>query len=64
MQRRQQAVFTTVRSEGAILPVDLLQRVAQDDSSLTGLTPDAYHLHAEKLNEAINRSWNHILEPV
>ena len=61
MQRRQQAVFTTVRSEGAILPVDLLQRIAQGDSSLSGLTPDAYHLQAEKLNEAINRSWNHIL---
>lgn len=54
-KRGQQAIFTTVRSEGAILPVDLLQRVAQGDTTLGGLTPDAYHLSGEKLNEAINR---------
>ncbi len=60
-KRGQQAIFTTVRSEGAILPTDLLQRVAQGDTTLGGLTPDAYHLSGEKLNEAINRAWNHML---
>jgi len=60
-RRSQQTIFTTVRSEGAILPIDLLQRVAQGDTSLGGLTPDAYHLPGEKLNEAINRAWNHML---
>ncbi len=60
-KRGQQAIFTTVRSEGAILPVDLLQRIAQGDTTLGGLTPDAYHLSGEKLNEAINRAWNRLL---
>src|SRR6266699_4669788 len=60
--RRQQAVFTTVRSEGSILPVDLLQRIAQGDPNLNGLTPEAYNLlKTEKINEAINHSWNRLL---
>ena len=54
--------FTTLRVEGAILPPDLLQRVADGDKTLDGLTPEAYHLDAgEKLNEAINRAWNRLL---
>ncbi len=53
--------FTTIRTEGALLPVDLLQRVMDGDTDLGGLTPDSYHLSGEKLNEAINRSWNHLL---
>jgi hypothetical protein len=54
--------FTTVRVEGAILPVDLLQRISDGDKSLGGLTPVDYHLLGnEKLNEATNRSWNHML---
>src|SRR5437879_2260659 len=62
MQRRQHTIFTTVRSEGAILPADLLSRVATFDPKLQGLTPDSYYLlKTEKLNEAINRSWNRLL---
>jgi hypothetical protein len=62
MQRRQHTIFTTVRSEGAILPADLLARVATFDPNLPGLTPDSYYLlKTEKLNEAINRSWNRLL---
>src|SRR5437763_15031071 len=61
-QRRYHTIFTTVRSEGSILPVDLLQRIAQGDANLHGLTPEAYNLlKTEKLNEAINRSWNRLL---
>jgi hypothetical protein len=59
--RRQQAVFSTVHSEGANLPMDLLQRIAQNDPEIGGLTPNAYHLATEKLNEAINHAWNRIL---
>ena len=56
-QRRHHTIFTTVRSEGAILPMDLLQRIAQGDPNLSGLTPESYNLlKTEKLNEAINRS--------
>ncbi len=53
--------FTTVKTEGAILPADLLQRIA-DGRGLEGLTPADYHLAPnERLNEAINRSWNRCL---
>ncbi|GHO88176.1 Eco57I restriction-modification methylase domain-containing protein [Dictyobacter formicarum] len=60
-QRRQHTLFSTVHTEGANLPMDMLQRVAQNDPPLEGLSPDAYHLSAEKLNEAINRSWNKVV---
>ncbi len=61
-QKRHQTIFTTVRSEGAILPMDLLQRIAQGNANLQGLTPESYNLlKTEKLNEAINRSWNRLL---
>jgi len=61
-QKRHHTIFTTVRSEGAILPMDLLQRIAQGDPNLDGLTPESYNLlKTEKLNEAINRSWNRLL---
>ncbi len=53
--------FLTIRAEGALLPVDLLQRVVENDRDLGGLTPESYHLSGEKLNEAINRSWNRLL---
>ena len=53
--------FLTIRSEGALLPVDLLQRIVAGDSDLGGLTPGSYHLSGEKLNEAINRSWNRLV---
>ncbi|MCL6640867.1 MAG: SAM-dependent methyltransferase, partial [Candidatus Rokubacteria bacterium] len=54
--------FTTVRSEGGILPPDLLRRIADGDPSLGGLRAEDYHLAAgERLNEAINRSWNRLV---
>lgn len=57
---RTRSPFTTLRTEGALLPADLLQRVLAGDSDLDGLTPESYHLSGEKLNEAINRSWNRL----
>ena len=61
-QRHQRATFFTVRTEGSILPMDLLRRVADPQhTQLAGLTPQTYHLTTEKLNEAINRSWNKLL---
>jgi N-6 DNA Methylase len=53
--------FLTIRAEGALLPVDLLQRIVENDHDLGGLSPESYHLSGEKLNEAINRSWNRLL---
>jgi hypothetical protein len=53
--------FTTVKTEGALLPADILQRIA-DGRDLEGLTPASYHLAAnERLNEAINRAWSRVL---
>jgi hypothetical protein len=61
MKGHSRNIFTTVRSEGAILPTDLLQRIVDNDKDLKGLTPAAYHLlEGEKLNEAINRSWSRL----
>jgi len=64
MSGRTRDVFTTLHSEGAILPPDLLQRIADGDRDLDGLTPDAYHLvKGERINEAANRSWKaYVLE--
>lgn len=60
MQTVARSNFTTVKTEGAILPVDLLQRIA--DGELDGLQPEAYHLApTERPNEAINRAWNRCL---
>jgi len=60
MQTKKQDIFTTIQIDGAILPPDLLQRLilAKD---VDGLNPETYHLlQNEKVNEAINRSWNRL----
>ena len=58
MQIRHRETFTTIRTEGSILPVDLLQRISE--GGIDGLEPSDYHLSGRR-NEAINRSWNHLL---
>ena len=35
---RTQQSFQTVRSEGGLLPIDILQRIAAQDKELPGLT--------------------------
>jgi hypothetical protein len=62
MRTRRQELFITIRTEGSILPPDILHRVAAGDSELGGLNPESYHLGAtERLNEAITRSWNRLV---
>lgn len=62
MTTRARASFITVRSEGAILPSDLLRRIVDGDRDLDGLTPEHYHLvEGERINEAINRAWSRLL---
>lgn len=52
--------FQTIRTEGAILPPDVLRRIASLKTD--GTSPDAYHLPpGNKLNEAISRSWTTLL---
>lgn len=61
MQTVSRSTFTTITTEGAILPADLLRRIV-DGRDLDGLKPTDYHLAPnERLNEAINRSWNRLL---
>lgn len=61
METPRRQLFVTIATEGAILPVDVLARIADGDRELPGLTPDAYHLSGEKLGEAISRSYNRML---
>ena len=61
-RRRSQSAFTSVRSEGGILPMELLQRLALGDKDLPGLASEDYHLEkTERVGEAINRSWTRLL---
>lgn len=54
--------FVTVRSEGGLLPSDLLQKLAIGSGDLGGLKPENYHLAAnERINEAVARSWTRLL---
>jgi len=60
MQTVSRSPFTTVKTEGGILPADLLGRIAA--GNVDGLKPTDYHLAPnERLNEAISRSWNRLL---
>ena len=62
MQTHYRHLFTTVRTEGALLPADLLGKIVEGDPTLKGLTPDDYHLLlGERINEATNRAWNRVV---
>jgi hypothetical protein len=62
MPRSRGEPFTTIRSEGALLPPDFLRQIAEGRDKIPGLTPEAYHLAGtERLNEAASRSWNRLL---
>jgi hypothetical protein len=58
---RSRDLFHTVHTEGGLLPADLLQRVADGDRTLDGLTPADYHLDpGERLGERITRAWTRL----
>jgi hypothetical protein len=61
MRQRQRSTFTTLVNEGALLPVDVLQRIAQLDTTLGGITSEDYHLNEVKINEEINNAWLRVL---
>ncbi|RLB95798.1 MAG: type II DNA modification enzyme, partial [Deltaproteobacteria bacterium] len=53
--------FQTVKTEGSILPADLLRRLVDGDRDIPGLRPEDYHLaRSERLNEASTRAWNRL----
>lgn len=60
-QTRNKTNFTTIRVEGAILPIDLLERIAKNDKGIPGLREEEdYHLSGEKFKDAITQSWNRL----
>jgi hypothetical protein len=53
--------FQTIRSEGGLLPPDLLRRVIDPRGSLKGTKPEDYGLpQGERLNEVITQAWNRL----
>jgi len=61
MRARTRNPFLSVRTEGSILPADVLARIAAADKDLDGLTPESYHLAKnERINEVATRAWNRL----
>lgn len=53
-----ESVLPDIRSEGNLLPADMLIHILHRDRGIPGLTEDAYHLiGGVRLTEAINQSW-------
>src|SRR5882762_5043797 len=53
--------FQTMRSEGGLLPSDLLRRVLDPKEKLEGTRAEDYGLpQGERLNELITQSWNRL----
>ena len=61
MRTRTRNPFLTVRTEGSILPTDILSRIIDVAKDLDGLTPESYHLAKnERINEVATRAWNRL----
>jgi hypothetical protein len=61
MARQSEQGFSTVKTEGLLLPPELIARVADLDTKLLGIRPEDYNLpQGERINEATNRSWNRL----
>ena len=62
-KKRREFAFQHVRTTGPMLPADVLQRVANEDTKLPGLKATDYGLtESERLGEAITRSWTRLLD--
>ena len=58
---RRTSDFQTIRSEGGLLPPDLLRRVLDPREKLAGTHPEDYGLPpSERLNDIITQSWNRL----
>jgi hypothetical protein len=61
LMARTAAVFPTVRSEGGLLPPDLLQRIVEADPELGGFAPADYALASgDQVREVISRAWQRV----
>lgn len=63
MARPQRLGLSAVRSEGAILPPSILQRIHREDPSLGGMTPDDFGLSGLRVREAASQAWNSLQAP-
>ncbi|MCC7171415.1 MAG: N-6 DNA methylase, partial [Planctomycetes bacterium] len=62
MLLRKKSAFASVRTEGGLLPPDLLVRIANGDAKLAATSTADYHLtDAETKREAISRSWSRLV---
>ncbi|NMA47100.1 MAG: hypothetical protein GX945_11135, partial [Lentisphaerae bacterium] len=53
--------FQSIRSEGGLLPPDLLRRILDPREQLAGTEPEDYGLpQGERLNEVITQCWNRL----
>jgi len=60
MAKRDQT-FQSIRSEGGLLPPDLLRRILDPKGKIPGTLPEDYGLpKGERLNEVITQSWNRL----
>lgn len=58
---RRTTAFQTIRSEGGLLPTDLLRRILDPKEKLSGTSPQDYGLpESERINEVITQSWNRL----
>ena len=58
----EQSALDAVKSEGGLLPSDILHRIAANDRTLPGMRKEDYHLGKnETVAEAITRSWNRLV---
>lgn len=60
MARRSGGRFSAIRTEGGLLPSDLLEQLLQRGAKLDGLNETAYHLVDGRLHEAITESWTRL----
>lgn len=62
MEVRRNRVSTSVRTEGGLLPADLLAKIAAAEPDVPGLKDTDFGLAAgERFREAITRSWNRLV---
>jgi len=55
--------FSAVRTEGGLLPQDLLARIQAGDPGLVGTKAETFHLGShERIGEVANRSWSRLVE--
>jgi hypothetical protein len=58
---RRNTEFQTIRSEGGLLPPDLLRRVLDPSGDIEGTRPQDYGLpESERFNEVITQTWNRL----